>query len=148
MFRSAVGCALAFALANAACIRNTVPRVTSGIDSVGTPPSGGDRVIATEDGRIEIEPTRAEITERRLRILTTWARAYESHRGELPTGKEEISSPPDVQSIIESLERLWLDGWGNPIRFEPSAVGFTLRSLGPDGLEGTRDDMISIVRPK
>ena len=52
------------------------------------------------------------------------------------------AAPADLSSLGLNEDTL-TDGWGNPYRYTVSADGssFTLTSDGPDGVEGTGDDI-------
>jgi len=57
----------------------------------------------------------------------------EEHRDE----NDALPGEEDGNALIEHLE----DGWGNPLRYEVTGDGYIIRSAGPDGEFGTRDDI-------
>lgn len=99
----------------------------------------------------------------RARIITTKANLKSLHAavnqfkmdtGRFPAEDEGllalIEQPSDVTvwppgGYLETTE-LQLDGWGNEFIYElypESGKQFQIRSMGPDGEEGTEDDMLS-----
>jgi general secretion pathway protein G len=74
--------------------------------------------------------------------------------GRFPTEDEGLNAlieqPTDVQiwepgGYLETTE-LPLDGWGHEFKYEAfpeSGKQFAIRSFGPDGEEGTEDDLLS-----
>ncbi|MCB9650437.1 MAG: type II secretion system major pseudopilin GspG [Deltaproteobacteria bacterium] len=84
-------------------------------------------------------------TEVELHNLTEALHLFKLKTGRYPNTGEGLSplvSPPSGQPILRKLPT---DAWGNAYVYQypggPSPDGFILRSKGPDGEDGTADDL-------
>jgi len=83
-------------------------------------------------------------------------KAYKLNAGEYPTTEQGFRAlmekpadyPPEGRPWTKILDRIPVDPWMREYRYrilpEGDARGFELRSLGKDGLEGTKDDISSL----
>ena len=88
-----------------------------------------------------------------IRMIEKSLRIYYMHNGFYPTtaqGLEALVKKPTIKPIPENyLEGEWkylmkvpLDPWGNPFIYRSSEMGLIdIISCGPDGEEGTEDDI-------
>jgi len=102
----------------------------------------------------QTDRARAVITKANLKILHAAISQFKMETGRFPTEDEGlialIEQPSDVEiwppgGYLESTE-IPKDGWGNEFIFElfpESGKQFVIRSCGPDGEEGTEDDLLS-----
>lgn len=95
-----------------------------------------DRIVAA------VEAARTEETRAKMEQILEAIGRFRTLRGDLPK----------VDGLVELIDLLHpnyldavirLDGWQNPFRFEMADDGrFELRSDGPDGKQGTGDDLV------
>ena len=102
----------------------------------------------------QTDRARVVITKANLKILHSAISQFKMETGRFPTEDEGlialIEQPNDVETwepggYLESTE-IPKDGWGNEFIFElypESGKQFVIRSSGPDGEEGTEDDLLS-----
>jgi general secretion pathway protein G len=102
----------------------------------------------------QTDKARAVITKANLKILHSAISQFKMETGRFPTEDEGlialIEQPSDVETwepggYLESTE-IPKDGWGNEFIFElypESGKQFVIRSSGPDGEQGTEDDLLS-----
>jgi len=102
----------------------------------------------------KIERGRAITTKANLKTLSSAVNQFKMDTGRFPSEElglmELIEQPTDVINwepggYLETTE-LPLDGWGNEFKYErfpESGKEFAIRSFGPDGEEGTEDDLLS-----
>ena len=102
----------------------------------------------------KIDQARITTTKANLKILHSAVNQFKMDTGRFPTEEygltELIDQPTDVINwepggYLETTE-LPLDGWGNEFKYElypESGKQFAIRSFGPDGEEGTEDDLLS-----
>jgi general secretion pathway protein G len=102
----------------------------------------------------QTDKARAVITKANLKILHSAISQFKMETGRFPTEDEGlialIEQPSDVETwepggYLESTE-IPKDGWGNEFLYEiypESGKQFVIRSMGPDGEEGTEDDLLS-----
>jgi general secretion pathway protein G len=102
----------------------------------------------------KIDQARITTTKANLKILHSAVNQFKMDTGRFPTEDEGlkalIEQPTDVQvwepgGYLETTE-LPLDGWGHEFKYElnpESGKQFVIRSFGPDGEEGTDDDLLS-----
>ena len=102
----------------------------------------------------QTDKARAVITKANLKILHSAISQFKMETGRFPTEDEGlialIEQPSDVETwdpggYLESTE-IPKDGWGHEFIFElypESGKQFVIRSSGPDGEEGTEDDLLS-----
>jgi general secretion pathway protein G len=102
----------------------------------------------------KIDQARITTTKANLKILHSAVNQFKMDTGRFPTEDEGlralIEQPTDVQiwepgGYLETTE-LPLDGWGHDFKYElfpESGKQFAIRSFGPDGEEGTDDDLLS-----
>jgi general secretion pathway protein G len=102
----------------------------------------------------KIDQARITTTKANLKILHSAVNQFKMDTGRFPTEElgllELIEQPTDVINwepggYLETTE-LPLDGWGHEFKYErfpESGKEFVIRSFGPDGEEGTEDDLLS-----
>jgi len=102
----------------------------------------------------KIDQARITTTKANLKILHSAVNQFKMDTGRFPTEElgllELIEMPNDVINwepggYLETTE-LPPDGWGNEFKYElfpESGKQFVIRSFGPDGEEGTEDDLLS-----
>ena len=102
----------------------------------------------------QTDRARAVITKANLKILHSAISQFKMETGRFPTEDEGlialIEQPSDIETwepggYLETTE-IPEDGWGNEFIFElypESGKQFVIRSMGPDGEEGTEDDLLS-----
>ena len=102
----------------------------------------------------KIDQARVTTTKANLKILSSAVNQFRMDTGRFPAEDmgllDLIEQPTDViiwepGGYVETTE-LPLDGWGNEFVYEPypeSGKEFAIRSFGPDGEEGTEDDLLS-----
>jgi general secretion pathway protein G len=103
----------------------------------------------------KIDQARVTTTKANLKILHSAVNQFKMDMSRFPTEDaglmELIEQPPDGEGKWEPggyLETTDLpkDGWGNDFIYElfpESGKQFAIRSCGPDGEEGTEDDLLS-----
>ena len=101
-----------------------------------------------------IDDARLTTTKANLKILHSAVNQFKMDTGRFPTEElgllELIEQPTDVirwepGGYLETTE-VPSDGWGNEFKYElfpESGKQFAIRSFGPDGEEGTEDDLLS-----
>jgi hypothetical protein len=77
-----------------------------------------------------------------LAKLTAGVASYRQQNGSLPAGSD-IKALTDVLHPLYMRDLVLDDAWGRPIVVESSASNLRFRSLGPDGVRGTPDDLLS-----
>jgi general secretion pathway protein G len=102
----------------------------------------------------KIDDARITTTKANLKILHSAVNQFKMDTGRFPTEElgllELIEQPTDVMKwepggYLETTE-VPPDGWGNEFKYElypESGKQFVIRSFGPDGEEGTEDDLLS-----
>jgi general secretion pathway protein G len=102
----------------------------------------------------KIDQARETTTKANLKALHSYVNQFRMDTGRFPTEDEQlmalIEQPTDVETwepggYLETTE-IPKDGWGNEFIFElypESGKQFVIRSMGPDGEEGTEDDLLS-----
>ncbi len=102
----------------------------------------------------KVEQARITTTKANLKILHSAVNQFKMDMGRFPSEDvgllELIEQPSDVtvtvwEPYLETTE-LPKDGWGNDFIYElypESGRQFAIRSAGPDGEEGTEDDLLS-----
>jgi general secretion pathway protein G len=102
----------------------------------------------------KIDQARITTTKANLKILHSAVNQFKMDTGRFPTEDEGLNAlidqPTDVQvwepgGYLETTE-LPKDGWGHDFKYEAfpeSGKQFAIRSFGPDGEEGTEDDLLS-----
>jgi general secretion pathway protein G len=103
----------------------------------------------------KIDQARVTTTKANLKILHSAVNQFKMDTSRFPTEDvglmELIEMPSDVEGkwepggYLETTE-LPKDGWGNDFIYElfpESGKQFAIRSCGPDGEEGTEDDLLS-----
>ncbi|MHC4542597.1 MAG: type II secretion system major pseudopilin GspG [Planctomycetota bacterium] len=102
----------------------------------------------------KIDQARFVITKANLKMLHSAVNQFKMDTGRFPAEDlgliELIEQPSDVPTYEEGgyLEttELPIDGWGHDFIYElfpESGKQFAIRSAGPDGEEGTEDDLLS-----
>ena len=102
----------------------------------------------------KVEQARITTTKANLKALHSSVNQFRMDTTRFPTEDEGlialIEQPSDVEiwepgGYLETTE-IPKDGWGNEFIFElypESGKQFVIRSMGPDGEEGTEDDLLS-----
>jgi len=102
----------------------------------------------------KIDDARITTSKANLKILHSAVNQFKMDTGRFPTEElgllELIEQPTDVMKwepggYLETTE-VPPDGWGNEFKYElypESGKQFVIRSFGPDGEEGTEDDLLS-----
>jgi general secretion pathway protein G len=102
----------------------------------------------------KIDQARITTTKANLKILHSAVNQFKMDTTRYPSEElgllELIEQPPDVPiwepgGYLETTD-LPLDGWGHDFKYElypESGKQFAIRSFGPDGEEGTEDDLLS-----
>ncbi|HCO97074.1 MAG TPA: type II secretion system protein GspG [Phycisphaerales bacterium] len=102
----------------------------------------------------KIDQARITTTKANLKMLHSAVNQFKMDTGRYLSEDvglmELIEQPPDVRifetgGYLETTE-VPPDGWGNEFKFElfpESGKQFVIRSFGPDGEEGTEDDLLS-----
>jgi len=102
----------------------------------------------------KIDDARKITTKANLKILHSAVNQFKMDTTRYPTEElgllELVEQPTDVTiwepgGYLETTE-VPPDGWGNEFKYElfpESGKQFAIRSLGPDGEEGTEDDLLS-----
>jgi len=102
----------------------------------------------------KIDQARVTTTKANLKALAAAVNQFRMDTGRFPTEDEQlmalIEQPTDVDTwepggYLETTE-ITPDGWGNDFIYElypESGKQFVIRSCGPDGEEGTEDDLLS-----
>jgi len=102
----------------------------------------------------QTDRARVITTKANLKILHSAINQFKMETGRLPTEDEGllalIEQPSDVEiwesgGYLESTE-IPKDGWGHDFIYElypESGKQFVIRSCGPDGEQGTEDDLLS-----
>lgn len=102
----------------------------------------------------KIDQAREMTTKANLKMLHSAVNQFRMDTGRFPNEDvgllELVEMPPDVMNWPEGgyLETTDIppDGWGNEFIYEAypeSGKQFAIRSAGPDGEEGTEDDLLS-----
>jgi len=102
----------------------------------------------------QIENARVATTKANLKTLHTAVMQFKMDTLRFPTEEEGLEILVESMSEIEGydpdgyLEQTEIpkDGWKNEFIYEPFPEGggsFAIRSCGPDGEEGTEDDLLS-----
>jgi general secretion pathway protein G len=102
----------------------------------------------------KIDQARETTTKANLKALAAAVNQFRMDATRFPTEDEQlmalIEQPTDVETwepggYLETTE-IPKDGWGNEFIYElypESGKQFVIRSMGPDGEEGTEDDLLS-----
>ncbi len=102
----------------------------------------------------KIDQARETTTKANLKALAAAVNQFRMDTARFPTEDEGllalIEQPSDVETwepggYLETTE-INNDGWGNEFIYElypESGKQFVIRSMGPDGEEGTEDDLLS-----
>jgi len=82
--------------------------------------------------------------EMKLREIGKTLEIYYAQHFTYPETLEELAYPTDEKQEAVLKPSALIDPWKNPIHYAPNQGGdppFELSSFGPDGLEGTEDDI-------
>jgi hypothetical protein len=86
----------------------------------------------------------ATLAEARVKNVQMALEQYELLNGRFPTAEEGLDvlrkGTPEAPALVMNPDGL-MDPWGRKLVYRPEAKGFRLFSLGPDGKEGTPDDI-------
>jgi len=80
-------------------------------------------------------------TQQALNSLKTAIDAYKRERGQLMPA-HDIVELTDALAPTYMADVVRLDAWGRQLIFTPVGTGYKLSSAGPDGKEGTSDDIV------
>ncbi len=88
------------------------------------------------------------LTRERLALIEGWIHASIARGGPVPASLDDVRPPEADAARYAPLERFLRDGWGRAIEYEytPETRSYQLRSLGEDGVPGTRDDVSRVAR--
>ncbi len=90
-----------------------------------------------------LEKMNIKNTELKLKKVSNKAQEFYAYHApnRLPESIDDLVEPPDGVAPFLTPDDT-RDAWGTPILFERSGhTGYLLRSVGPDGAEGTEDDI-------
>lgn len=91
--------------------------------------------------RAQAERKKMEATAK-LRNIQTALHQYKLQNGKFPEGLATLVKPEGNQLPYLMGEDHIKDGWGNPMVYQiKNGSEFTIKSIGPDGKEGTADDI-------
>jgi type II secretion system protein G len=89
-----------------------------------------------------------------LSVLHVALDIFKDDCGRYPLASEGLAALVSNPSSLEGwkgpyVRKLLRDPWGHPYIYSPDASGssFELRSAGPDGLSGSKDDILPDLRP-
>jgi len=95
---------------------------------------GVDELIAA------VNDNRRRATLKSLQLLAVGIAAFQQKNGSAPNAKD-IVTLTDILHPGYMTDLVRTDAWGRPILFESSPAGYRLLSFGPDGMQGTPDDI-------
>ena len=102
------------------------------------PPPAAATVIADSDEMLYPDPV--ERTTFRIDVVRRMLSNLGEAEGALPPSLDALL--PEDRAAGWEL-RLKQDAWSRPLRYRPAGRAFELRSAGPDGTFGTRDDIVA-----
>jgi general secretion pathway protein G len=73
-----------------------------------------------------------------IATLGTQLNLFELDKGKYPNSLSELVSGDRKYIDATGVPK---DPWGNEYVYKPAGDGYTLKSCGPDGVEGTEDDV-------
>jgi hypothetical protein len=85
----------------------------------------------------ELFPTPRGLTVIRMLNLRSRIVSFRQANGHLPPTPGALAAPGSPDGEESALR----DGWGHAIILAPVGASFELRSRGPDGMDGTSDDL-------
>jgi hypothetical protein len=89
-----------------------------------------------------LNESRKKTTAASLEKLTAGVAAYRQQNGTSPAAR-------DIKALADALHPRYMkdlildDAWGRPIEVDTTSPTLRFRSVGPDGLSGTPDDIVS-----
>lgn len=99
----------------------------------------------------ELANAQVDLAELNMQSIEQSLSFYQKKFGALPTteqGLQALAEKPILEPIPEEWSQLYrpeglIDPWGNSYRYEsnPPETGFVIWSTGPDGVDGTEDDV-------
>jgi hypothetical protein len=102
----------------------------------------GDRDWISLDELLKaITEGRRRTTSEAMQNLAAAVEKYRTMNGSLPNARD-IVALTDILHPNYMAQLVREDGWGNPIIYEVTGAKFRLLSKGPDGREGTSDDIV------
>lgn len=102
---------------------------------------GARATPATYDAHAQLDTDPDAATRVKGCILLHLVSRYDSINGGLPATLQSLVPQVDVDSQRISATEWYEDGWRRPFMWSVVATGAKLSSRGPDGLEGTADDI-------
>jgi general secretion pathway protein G len=97
-----------------------------------------------------VEQSRIETTKLQMKAIKNALEQYKLDNGFYPTTQQGLkalvqkpTTPPIPQNWHQYLEKVPKDAWGHPFIYISPAPNhpYDLKSVGPDGKEGTEDDI-------
>ncbi|NPB06137.1 MAG: type II secretion system major pseudopilin GspG [Aquificae bacterium] len=97
-----------------------------------------------------VDEARVEATKLQLKAVKNALEQFKLDNGFYPTTEQGLRAlvekptvPPEPRRWKQYLEKVPKDAWGNELIYVSPADGkpYELKSVGPDGIEGTDDDI-------
>jgi len=101
-----------------------------------------DTAAAVAEALAEFHAFLRAIPVHALSLMNYRLAEYACRHGRLPVTLTALRTRP-VGALAALDSAAFLDAWGHPLRYQPHAPGYELRSAGPDGRFGTPDDLVS-----
>jgi type II secretion system (T2SS) protein G len=89
-----------------------------------------------------LNESKSKATTASLAKLTAGVASYRQQNGSLPSASD-IKALTDVLHPLYMRELVLEDAWGRQILVETSTSNLRFRSVGPDGVRDTPDDLLS-----
>lgn len=86
--------------------------------------------------------SRQKVTAASLEKLAAGVAAYRQRNGSMPPAAD-IKALADVLHPLYMKDLVMDDAWGRQILVDASTLSLRFRSVGPDGVRGTQDDLLS-----
>ncbi len=81
-------------------------------------------------------------TQLRMQVVDNSISTYYAINAKLPGDLDGLSNPPAGAPFVRTEDTR--DAWGRSLVYKPTSRGaWSLRSAGPDGVEGNTDDLVS-----
>jgi hypothetical protein len=90
-----------------------------------------------------LDPTPAQETEAKFRIVDSMILTYCKERNTLPRRLVSVLSVGAADPLLKPEPEYLLDGWGHQFRYRLMGPSYEIRSAGPDGKFRTGDDIVS-----
>jgi hypothetical protein len=89
-----------------------------------------------------LNESKKKITAASLEKLTAGVATYRQQNGSPPAGND-IKALTDVLHPLYMKDLVLDDAWGHQILVDTTSSTIRFRSVGPDGIQGTADDLVS-----